>query len=259
MTWTTRPRSEFGGLSAIASGTRPQVVLVHGVGLRAEAWNRQVDALSPHMHTVAVDMPGHGGSSLSSEAMALTDYTNAVAGILSEPALIIGHSMGAMIALDLAIRFPDQVRGLVALNAVFDRSTAASKAVLARADSLDGLSMADPSETLDRWFGSQPSAEREACREWLSDVDPAAYQMAYRVFAEESGPSSHQLESLSCPALFATGSEEPNSTPEMSRKMAVLAPHGQSVIVNGAAHMMPMTHPDEVNAFLLDFARQVLP
>jgi pimeloyl-ACP methyl ester carboxylesterase len=51
-----------------------------------------------------------------------------------------------------------------------------------------------------------------------------------------------------------TGGLEPNSTPEMSHRMADLSPEGAVAIVETAAHMMPMTHPADVNQALLEFA-----
>ncbi len=259
MTWEARPRSEFGNLSAIVSGTGRPVVLVHGVGLRAEAWNRQIDALSLDMRVTAVDLPGHGHSQMQSDAPELSDFTDAVAAAIAEPAMIVGHSMGAMIALDLASRFPDRVSGVAALNAIFQRSPAAVAAVEARVNSLDGVSRADPSSTLDRWFGTKPSPERDACNKWLRDVDPAAYRAAYCVFASSDGTDRKKLSSLGCAAMFATGADEPNSTPDMSREMARLVPDARLAIIDGAAHMMPMTHPDDVNRVLVDFSKTVLP
>ena len=64
------------------------------------------------------------------------------------------------------------------------------------------------------------------------------------------------LARLSCPALFMTGAKEPNSTPEMSQAMARIAPHGRAVIVEGAAHMLPMTHAVPVNAELAVLVRE---
>lgn len=258
MTWTIQPRSEVGDLAAIVAGDGPQVLLIHGVGLRSEAWGRQIDALSRAYKTIAVDLPGHGNSHLPPVAMALSDYADAIVATLAAPALVVGHSMGAMIALDMAIRYPDQVLGVVALNAIYERDRAAQEAVLARAQSLDGVVMADPTATLVRWFGNGPSAERSACRDWLVGADPAGYKMAYQVFAQENGPSDRDLAALACPALFVTGSEEPNSTPAMSRTMAALAPQGRANVIGGAAHMMPMTHANQLNIVLRDFMRGVL-
>lgn len=257
MTWTTQPRSEIAGQAAISAGSGPTVLLIHGVGLQAEAWNSQIAALAPQYQVTALDMPGHGQSALLSKGSGLAGYTDAIAQTLNAPTLVIGHSMGAMIALDLAIRYPDRVSGVAALNAIYQRSPEAFAAVKTRADSLDSNSVADPTAPLDRWFGNSPSPEREACEAWLNAVSPEGYKMAYQVFAAEDGPNPQALASLACPALFMTGRDEPNSTPEMSRNMAALAPQGRARIINDAAHMMPMTHTHEVNQELLRFAKEV--
>ncbi|MBO9466408.1 alpha/beta hydrolase [Tropicibacter sp. R15_0] len=257
MTWTTRPRSEFGALRAITAGQGPVVVLIHGVGLQADAWNAQIDALSDRFRIIAVDMPGHGQSPLGADDMVLQDFTDCVVAGFDGPALVVGHSMGAMIALDMAIRHPDLVQGVAALNAIFERDGAAARAVKARANSLDGAKVADPTGTLERWFGDAASAERNACDHWLRHADPKGYRSAYTVFAQENGPAAADLATLSCPALFMTGQDEPNSTPEMSEKMAALAPKGRAQIIEAAAHMMPMTHAAQVNTALAEFAQEV--
>jgi (E)-2-((N-methylformamido)methylene)succinate hydrolase len=257
MMWTTRPRSRIGDVSAIVAGDGPLVVLVHGVGLRAEAWNRQIDVLATRHRVLAVDLPGHGDSPVLNHQMGLSGYTEAIVGSLDEPALVVGHSMGAMVALDMVSRYPDHVHGIAALNAIHQRSSQAQLAVHARAAELDGECRIDPSRTLERWFANQESAERSACQKWLTQMDPRAYRMAYQVFANENGPSDQVLSAISCPAMFVTGSEEPNSTPAMSHRMADLAPHGHAKVLNGAAHMMPMTHADEVSALLLGLSREV--
>lgn len=253
MTWTTQPRSKFGPLAAITGGSGPNVLLVHGVGLRAEAWGGQLQALAQTSRVLAVDLPGHGESDRLAGHPQLADFTDAIAAILTKPAVVIGHSFGAMIALDMVGRYPDLVHGVAALNGIFQRDTAAKDAVLARAASLDGKTMADPTATLLRWFDAAPSAARDACQEWLCGVDPVGYRDAYRVFAAQDGPSQQALENLRCPALFLTGEDEPNSTPQMSQRMAALATKGTSVVLKRAAHMLPMTHAAQLTAILETF------
>ncbi|MEM9433151.1 MAG: alpha/beta hydrolase [Pseudomonadota bacterium] len=255
MTWTTRPRSNTGSLAAIVQGQGPLIVLLHGVGLRAEAWGAQIDHLADKGYrVVAPDMIGHGESPFK-PAHTIQDFSTPVTEVLDEPALIIGHSMGSMMALHVALSHPGQMRGLVALNAVYQRDEAAQKAVQLRASSLDGQSVSDPEQTLARWFGSSRNPQRDACETWLRSVSPRAYKAAYCAFARSTTPTSEQLERLSCPALFMTGSEEPNSTPEMSHRMADTAANARAHDITGAAHMMPMTHPDETNAKLESFAQ----
>lgn len=257
MTWTTRLRSRRAGLAAIEAGCGKPIILLHGVGLRSEAWNRQIDVLAEGYHVMALDMPGHGESPIPSSTMRLADYSNAVLATVDEPAIMVGHSMGAMIALDIACRHPERILGVVALNAIFERSSKAADAVQRRASALDGLRLPDPSQTLERWFANKISPERVACEDWLTSVDPAGYKMAYEAFAQGNGPDRDKLVSLNCPALFMTGALEENSTPQMSNTMADLTPKGRAIIVDNAAHMMPMTHPDAVNEALLGFAGQV--
>lgn len=257
MTWTTQPRSNLSGLAAVARGTGPTLLLLHGVGLRAEAWGAQFDLPA---RIVAPDMPGHGESPCNDNNMSLEDYVLAALDVLKgldAPVIVVGHSMGAMLALALANRAPGSVRAVVALNAIFERSLPAQEAVLGRAAELDGKSMPDQTPTLERWFGIDASAERDACTNWLNDVKPAAYKCAYTAFATSQIPDRDSLSRLSCPALFITGSEEPNSTPAMSQTMASLAPKGRSIIVDGAAHMMSMTHPREVNAAIHSLINEV--
>jgi (E)-2-((N-methylformamido)methylene)succinate hydrolase len=258
MMWTTRQRSEIGGLATVTAGEGTRLLLIHGVGLRAEEWNAQIEVLSEKFEVVAPDLPGHGESPLLAETAGLADYSDWVARLLDQPTVVAGHSMGAMIALDLAVRYPEKICGVVTLNAIYRRTDAARAAVNLRAASLDGVSVPEPEPTLTRWFGGQASPEREACKYWLQNVDPKGYQTAYRVFAEEDGPSDESLKSLRCPALFLTGSLEPNSTPAMSRAMAALAPNGEAQIIETAAHMMPMTHSAEVTDALRNFAEGCL-
>ena len=256
MTWTTRPRSELAGLSAIVEGSGPDVVLIHGVGLRAEAFGAQIKTLSAQFRFTALDMPGHGGSPVLEDARDLSAYADAIAPALPDRCMVVGHSMGAMLALELAALCPDKVAGVAALNAIYRRSPKAVLAVQARAAGL--TPPFDHAPTLNRWFGEDDSPERAACADWLNTADPKGYTSAYRAFAHANGPTKQSLQALTCPALFMTGALEPNSTPEMSQQMAALAPQGRAEVIAGAAHMMPMTHPTPVNTALLALAQQAL-
>ncbi|WP_298676674.1 alpha/beta hydrolase [uncultured Lentibacter sp.] len=251
MTWTTRPRSELSGLAAITVGKGPRVLLLHGVGLRAESWGAQLESIRAAHHVIAPDLPGHGHSpALGNSQPDLADYTTTLAKLLSSPTIVIGHSFGALLALTLAAHHPEKVSSVVALNAIFRRSPAAKTAVQTRLASLQETATSDPTDTLTRWFGTQDSAARRACHTWLMQANPRGYKAAYSVFAHEDGPSDSTLHRVRCPAFFVTGSEEPNSTPTMSHQMAQMVPQGEAVVIAGAAHMMPMTHATALDPVL---------
>ena len=243
-------------------GNGPTLVLLHGVGMNKSVWAPEVNILSESFDVVIYDMWGHGGSDLPNRELNLIDYTKQLADLLSElgidSAVVAGHSMGALIALDFAINNPDICLGVCALNAVFNRSAEQSAAVKKRAADLaaGGVSV-NLDETLDRWFGQPgthefPEAEALA-RELLLDVNPKGYEAAYSVFAVSDKAHLNSLPNLSVPSLFFTADGDPNSTPEMSVAMAALALSGASKVLTGHRHMMTLTAPIEVSATLATF------
>lgn len=242
-------------------GSGPQLLLIHGVGMHADYWSNLIPTLMNHFSLTVIDMPGHGESpTLAEEVPTLFSYTDSINQLIhdnTDPILVAGHSMGAMIAIDLASRHPKSVSAIVALNAVYQRSVEAMTAVRTRAESIDEVSTLDNCQTLERWFGHEPEGVNAqaaaACAQWLSEVNQTGYRQAYRAFAFHDGPDRKSLQQLRCPALFMTGEDEPNSTPAMSSAMASIAKQGDCHIIKGARHMMSMTHGTEVLARLLPF------
>jgi (E)-2-((N-methylformamido)methylene)succinate hydrolase len=243
-------------------GKGPTVVLLHGVGMNKSVWAPEVNLLCENFDVLICDMWGHGESDLPNRELALSDYTQQLIDLLADleidSAVVAGHSMGALIALDFAINNPDLCIGVCALNAVFNRSAEQSAAVKKRAADLaaGGVSV-NLSETLERWFGQPgthefPEAEALA-RELLLDVNPKGYEAAYSVFAASDKAHLNSLPNLSVPALFFTADGDPNSTPEMSVAMATLAPNCSSKVLTGHRHMMTLTAPIEVSATLATF------
>lgn len=262
MTWTTLQRSKLTErIWGWTGGEGPTLLLIHGVGMCADYWSNLIPALKPHFRLIIIDMPGHGQSPLLlSETKTIKDYTDCIADILincNEPIFVAGHSMGALISVDLAYRYAHFVKAVAVLNGVFNRDVSASLAVQLRADKLDGRSILDPSVTLERWFGSAPAGiNAEAagqCKAWLASNDPLGYQQAYRAFAYDEGPSELAVSSIKCPSLFSTGELEQNSTPAMSQSMARIAPAGLCHVIAGAKHMMSMTHGEQLSELLKGF------
>lgn len=242
------------------TGDGDPLVFVHGVGLRAESWLAQIQHFGQTHRVYALDLPGHGFSErIETDSPELADYATGLSRFLrtevSEPVVLIGHSMGAMLALDVATRHPDVCKGVAALNAIYRRAPSATLAVQTRATQLeDKIESILVSATVQRWFGDAPKAPlkdlAELCRQWLTQADRKGYADAYRVFANEDGPTTLALQHLNMPALFLTGAMDQNSTPEMTTTMAKLTQRGKAHVLSGAGHMAPMTHPKEVNQSL---------
>ncbi len=100
-----------------AFGRGPAIVLVHGLGSRDEHWLPTARLLAQHHRVVLVDLPGHGASPMPDpfsldRAIASLDLAlqHQCAG---EPCILVGHSVGGLIAAGEAIAHPERVRGLV--------------------------------------------------------------------------------------------------------------------------------------------------
>ena len=108
-------------------GRGPTVVLVHGLGSRVDHWLPTARLLARHHRVVLVELPGHGLSSLP-PPFTLEKATAALEATLSrsvpEPFVLVGHSIGGLVATDFALRHPARVRALVlvetALRSPFD-------------------------------------------------------------------------------------------------------------------------------------------
>jgi pimeloyl-ACP methyl ester carboxylesterase len=87
---------------------------VHGFGGAASNWTLVAPALARRCRVLVPELPGHGGSSpLPAPVETLDAYADRVVAVLDDPAVLVGHSLGAVVALRAAARHPDAVRGLV--------------------------------------------------------------------------------------------------------------------------------------------------
>jgi pimeloyl-ACP methyl ester carboxylesterase len=101
-------------LRLFEAGDGPAVALLHGLGGAASNWLAVAPALAERARVVVPELPGHGGSSALPAPVATLDaYADRVAGALDEPAVVVGHSLGGVVALRLALQAPRLVRGVV--------------------------------------------------------------------------------------------------------------------------------------------------
>ncbi len=243
-------------------GQGEPVVLVHGVGMAREIWAPQAAALAQRHQVVSYDLLGHGDSELPPEGVTLQDYAGQLADLLDHlgiaAASVVGHSMGALVALEFALAQPARTLRVAALNAVFERTPEQRAAVEARAAALrEGGPAASVAATLERWFGDPVPAQLRGAAEQvgrlLRDVQPLGYARTYALFAQSDRVHSQRLAQLQVPALFMTGAHDPNSSPAMARAMARRVPGARLEILADARHMMTVTDPERVNALLSAF------
>src|SRR4030095_8268059 len=102
---------------------RPSALLIHGAGASSAIWMMVLARVARTGHAVAIDLPGHGPSAAEGSALngagglTLERYRDAageLAGTLClGPSVLVGHSLGALVAIEAALAWPDKVRALV--------------------------------------------------------------------------------------------------------------------------------------------------
>jgi pimeloyl-ACP methyl ester carboxylesterase len=101
---------------------RPSVVFIHGAGAGSGIWSMTISRTARSVHAIAIDLPGHGPSAPGDLAsLSLERYCEAVGELCGAlclgPAVLVGHSMGALVALEAALAWPDRVRSLILVAA----------------------------------------------------------------------------------------------------------------------------------------------
>lgn len=106
----------------VAGQGDPAIVLIHGWATDANYWNAQINLLKTKYTVVAVDLAGHGGSTQSRTDWSMEKYGADVATVVqlipNQQVILVGHSMGATVALEAAHLLGNRVIGIVAVDAL---------------------------------------------------------------------------------------------------------------------------------------------
>jgi len=230
---------------------------LHGVGGGRAAWDRQVPYFSERGYRcVAWDQPGYGGTA-PVEPYTFEKVAEALARQIDEPAVLVGHSMGGMVAQEACARFPDRVRALVLsfTSPAFPAgSDFARQFVAARTGPLDqGKGMADIAAALMstmRGTKSDPAGV-ELARRTMAAVPPDTYRKAVHLLTTFDRRES--LPKIRVPTLLVAGSDDQVAPPAVLEKMSKRIPGARYVLLEGCGHLGPMDQPGAFNDVLERF------
>lgn len=270
--FTDPPKTGRGG----EEGERgPGVLLLHGLMGRASHWAETARWLGSRCRAVGLDQRGHGRSEKPQDGpydreAYIADAIAAIEQLGLAPAVLIGHSMGALTAWQVAARRPDLVSALVVCDM--------------RASALGAASQQEWAD----WFGSWPVpfATLADVRKWFGEEDPtlerpqpARGEFFAEIMAERADGwrpvfSRHQMltaretwvhdahwEDLAlvrCPTLVVRGLDGELGRAEAQEMVRVL-PHGAYAEIPDAGHWLPWEAPEEWRGVLGPFLESVLP
>ncbi len=234
---------------------------LHGVGGGRAAWDRQVPYFSARGYRcVAWDQPGYGGTP-TAEPYTFEKVAEALARQVDEPAVLVGHSMGGMVAQETYARFPDKVRALVlsfTSPAFAGGGEFARQFVAARVGALDaGKTMAEVAAALMptmRGTKSDPQGVDLAQRV-MAAVPPETYRKAVQLLT--TFDRRENLPKIGVPTLLVAGSDDRVAPPAVHEKMSKRIPGAQYVLLEGCGHLGPMDQPEAFNTAVERFLRHL--
>jgi len=233
----------------------PTVVFLHGAGNDHTAWALHDRWFAHHGYNVlAPDMPGHGRSAgkLLPTVGEMADWTSALLdAAAAKQAKAIGHSMGSLVALELAARHPAKVSALVlvgtsaamAVGPDFLKAAEANDHAAIEMASIWGLGHAaglGGSLAPGLWMHGGMQRLLERCKDGVLFNDLAAcnaYQNALPAAA-----------AVKVPTTLVLGERDMMTPAKAGRALAAAIPNARTVVLRGAGHMMMVERPDELLA-----------
>lgn len=239
----------------------PTVVFLHGAGMDHTAWTSHARWFAHHGRSVlALDLPGHGASG-GQAAAEVGDYADAVIQALDAAgvakATLIGHSLGSLIALEVAARHPGRVRSLGLVGAAAKIPVNAALIEAARADPAAAVAM------IVGWsfgpraiFGAAPSPGLSLtglARRVLERSPPGTLRADLTACdGYDAGLDSGNR--VWCPTVLVIGELDRMTPPDCGRKLAQAIPGATVTELPGIGHMLPLEAPDAVLEALASIA-----
>jgi len=249
------------------SGSGIPLVMLHTAGADSRQYRHQLAdvEVAQLWHMFAFDMPGHGRSGMPANWTAGQEYLLTQQAYLDEcvkfleqvvkaPAVIMGCSMGAAMALVLAAQRPDLVMGVIALEAPW-RAPGRQSPLLA--DARINASLHNPSYVRALLGPKSPQPYRdEAC--WIySQAGFGIYRGDLGFYSNEFDGDlvGKQLASTGVSVYLLTGSYDYSATPDNTRKLAALIPQASLIEMKDLGHFPMSENPDGFRPYWLDALR----
>ena len=253
-------------LFSTSVGNGPAVLLIQGVGVIGAGWGPQVDAMAGRFRMIAFDNRGIGSSPLGDVPLSIEVMADDAIGIMDSSGIdrfhVVGHSMGGLIALQVALKAPHRVKSL-SLLCTFASGKDGSRmspgmlisalrlrigsremrrqamlSLIMPADYLRTVDRARLARTIGSLFGRDLSEQ------------PAIVMKQLRAMSRYSAvPRLQELRSL--PALVVSGSFDRIARPDLGRALAE-GLGARYVEFQDAGHALPIQCGDRLNALLLE-------
>lgn len=248
-------------------GSGPPVVFIQGVAVHGNGWSPQIQALAQHYRCLSFDNRGMAGSQPVGAPFSIEQMAHDAEALMDaagfDAAHVVGHSMGGLIALALALRAKRRVLTLSLLCTFASGRDAApptarmlwlglrARIGTRRARRRAFLELILPKSVVDAG-DSEELAERfrDVFGRDLADHPPIEMKQLYAMRAFDAKPRLADLASI--PTLVVAGAHDPIAPPALGRQIAAAVRGACYVEMSDASHGAPIQHPERINRLLMD-------
>jgi pimeloyl-ACP methyl ester carboxylesterase len=232
------------------------LVLIHGSGENHEVWSHQLESVSGAFNVIALDLPGHGLSEgkgeqeISRYAEWIRRFTKTLGAV---PLVIVGHSMGGAVTMELCLRPPRRLLGAVFIG------TGARLRVMP--DIFRFLEEdRDAFEGIIRQYGfSQKTDEsvKDAYFRINRKTDPLVTMGDFR--ACNTFDRMESIGEIKVPAMILVGADDHLTPPKYAQYLYDKLSQSHLEVIPDAGHMIMLEQPGELNRKLEEFIVEILP
>ncbi|TVY81120.1 putative aminoacrylate hydrolase RutD [Lachnellula suecica] len=245
-----------------AEGSSPKTttLFIHGLGSSSCFYKTIIPSLTPVTRCIALDTPGSGLSSLGTSAQSVSSIAEDAVALLkelkvTEKVVVVGHSMGGIVANHIAATYPELVRGVVLLGPVNPAPALAEvfgkRKEVVKNDGLETLANSVPAATT----GSKAGPLQHAfIRSLILGTSPEGYMSLCSVIGEASQPDYGKIKAA---LLILAGSDD--KTAPLSGSDTITKAYGTSEgnkqveVLAGVGHWHCVEAPEEVGRHMRSF------
>ncbi len=266
-----------GKLYYAENGSGPSLVLLHSAWATHEWWRWQIPSLSRFYRTYALDVRGHGKSTPLERPYSVAGFAKDLKLFLAkldiEKTVLIGWSLGGIIAMQYCIQNPLHVGALVLIATQGHKNPRLKRQIMiyylqallnllmdfTQPRKYDRNAQKFPSQT-DAWLERQvrsmvsPTAPSEVFDWIVADIanNPRKnfWEVIRSVWNWEAGK---KLEQIHVPTLILVGDKDSLTPPTISHRLHTAIPNSKLVIVKDASHYVVLERPELVNTEILKF------
>jgi pimeloyl-ACP methyl ester carboxylesterase len=218
-------------------------VLVHGIGMSSRCYRPLAAELARHGNVHAIEMPGFGSTRRPGTTLSLAGLARCVSDVLGrlgvERPVLVGHSMGCQVVVEMALQHPDAWKGLVLLGPTINRAE--------RTGPMQALRLAQDS------LREPPRVNAIVFSDYLRSI-PQYFRTLPRMLSQRL---EERIGGVAVPVLLIRGENDPIAPEAWIHELAAACPGALTATVPGEAHVLMYKSPETVARHCLKLLRTV--